>query len=122
MNVNDSFAVLAAVELPAEVTKDISTAFGWIAGIAAAVCIAKIMFVGARMAWDHKHTAGLESPTIAEFAAALAGWVLASAAAIGLAVVLIDAGRIPENSGPPPEKPSLVDEIQQKYPPLEEEK
>lgn len=108
--------VLAAVELPESVTNDISTAFGWIAGIAAAICVAKIMFVGARMAWDHKHTAGVESPTIAEPAAALAGWVLASAAAVGLAVVLIDAGRIPENSGPPPEKPSLVNEIQQKYP------
>lgn len=114
-------AVLAAVDLPEYISSDISTALGWIAGIAAAVCVVKIMFVGARLAWDHKHTAGLESPTIAEFAAALAGWVLVSGAAIGIAVVLIDAGRIPENSVPQPEKPSLVNDIQQKYPPLEEE-
>lgn len=117
-----SATVLAAVELPEYIVKDINTILGWIAGIAAAICAAKIMFVGARMAWDHKHTAGVESPTIAEFAAAIAGWVLASAASIGIAVVLIDAGRIPENSVPAPDKPSLVSDIEQKFPPLEEEK
>lgn len=117
-----SAVVLAAVELPEQVVNDISTILGWIAGIGAAVCVAKIMFVGARMAWDHKHTAGVESPTIAELAAALSGWILVAVAASVIAVVLIDAGRIPENSVPANDKPSLVNDIQQKYPPLEEEK
>lgn len=117
-----SVAVLAAVELPEYVVKDINTILSWIAGIAAGICVAKVMFVGARMAWDHKHTAGVESPTMAEFAAAVAGWVLVGAAASAIAVVLIDAGRIPENSVPANDKPSLVNDIQQKFPPLEEEK
>ncbi|WP_072691481.1 hypothetical protein [Rhodococcus marinonascens] len=114
-------AVLAAVELPDYITSDINLALSWIAGIAGAVCVAKIMFVGARMAWDHKHTAGLESPTSAEFVAAVFGWILASGAAITAAVILIDAGRIPENSVPAPDNPSLVTEIEQKFPPLEQE-
>ncbi|WP_422337125.1 hypothetical protein [Rhodococcus sp. (in: high G+C Gram-positive bacteria)] len=114
--------VLAAVELPGYITDDINTALSWIAGIAAVVCIAKIIFVGGRMAWDHKHTAGLESPTAAEFLAALFGWILASGAAIAIAVTLIESGRVPENSVPAPDKPNLVTDIQQKFPPLEEEK
>ncbi|UNN05243.1 hypothetical protein [Rhodococcus opacus] len=123
MTGTDRGVVLAAVELPDYITQDINTALSWIAGIAAVVCIAKIIFVGGRMAWDHKHTPGLESPTAAEFLAAVFGWILASGAAVTMAVVLIEAGRTPENSAPAPDKPpSLVTDIQQKFPPLEEEK
>lgn len=118
----DDGVVLAAVELPDYITQDINTALSWIAGIAAVVCIAKIIYVGGRMAWDHKHTPGLESPTAAEFLAAVFGWILASGAAVTMAVVLIEAGRIPENSAPQDKPPSLVTDIQQKFPPLEEEK
>ena len=55
--------------------------------------------------------------------AAVFGWILASGAAVTMAVILIEAGRTPENSAPAPDKPpSLVTDIQQKFPPLEEEK
>ena len=117
-----SQTVLALVDLPENVVKDITTLLSWIAGIAGVVCMAKIIFVGARMAWDHKHNPGLESPTAAEFLAAVFGWILASGAAGVMAVILISAGQAPESSGPAPDKPNLVNDIQQKYPPLEEEK
>lgn len=113
-------SVLAAVDLPQNVLDDINLILGWVAGIAAVICVTKIIFVGLRMAWDHNHTPGLETPTMAELAGALIGWVLASSAAIGMAVILIGAGRAPEASQQP-DQPSIVDDIQQKYPPLEKE-
>jgi hypothetical protein len=119
---SDRGVVLAAVELPDYITQDIETVFGWIAGIGALVCIAKIIFVGGRMAWDHKHTPGVESPTAAEFLSALIGWILVSGACVAIAVTLIESGRVPENSVPSQDKPNLVTDIQQKFPPLEEEK
>lgn len=112
-------AVLAAVELPQYIVDDINTLLSWIAGIAGVVCLAKVVFVGARMAWDHKHNPGLESPTAAEFLGAVIGWIIASGAAVGCAVILVSAGQAPDSSGPV-KAPTIVQDIQGKYPPLEE--
>lgn len=113
--------ILAVVELPKYIVDDISTVLSWAAGIIGVVCMAKIIFVGARMAWDQKQNPGIESPTAAEFLAALVGWILAGTAATAIAVVLIQAGRVPENSAPDPATPDLVNQIEEKYPPLTEE-
>lgn len=112
---------VAAVPLPGNVVDDINTVLGWIAFIVAVLCAAKIVFVGARIAWDHKHTPGVESPAAAEFLAAVIGWIVASGAATVLAVALISAGRAPEGSTPAPQAPTLIDDIQRQHPPLQEE-
>ena len=112
---------VAAVPLPGNVVDDINTLLGWIAFIVAVLCAAKIVFVGARIAWDHKHTPGVESPAAAEFLAAVVGWIIASGVATLLAVALISAGHAPEGSTPAP-SPTLIDDIQRQHPPLPEEK
>lgn len=113
--------VLAYVELPDYIARDISTLLSWIAGVAAVVCTAKIIFVGARMAWDHKHNPGLESPTAAEFLGAVIGWIIASAASAAVAAVLINAGQAP-GGATEPTPPTIVSDIEGKYPHLEESK
>lgn len=107
----------AVYGLPEQVTADISTALGWVLGLVAALCVAKIIFVGARMAWDHKHTPGLESPVAAEFAAAVIGWILAASAAGGIALALLNGG----SDTAPTTDPggNLVEQIEQVNPPLE---
>lgn len=91
--------VLAAAELPSDLVADINTVFGWIAGLVGVVCMAKIIFVGARLAWDHKHNPGVESPASAEFLAATIGWIIATAIAVPTAILLISAGQGPQSVG-----------------------
>lgn len=107
----------AVLALPQQVTDDITTVLGWLLGLVALACVAKIIFVGARMAWDHQHTPGVESPVAAEFFAAVIGWILAAAAAGGLAAVLLDStGATPDT---PQQETNIVDEIRRVNPPLE---
>lgn len=103
--------------LPEQVTADISTVLGWMLAFVAAACVAKIIFVGARMAWDHQHTAGVESPVAAEFIAAVVGWVLAAAAAAGIATALLGGGSDPAPTTDP--NGDLVEQIERVNPPLE---
>ncbi|MBY6438169.1 hypothetical protein HQ602_17490 [Rhodococcus kroppenstedtii] len=107
----------AVQALPDQVTADISTALGWVLALVAAVCVAKILFVGARMAWDHQHTPGVESPVGAEFAAAVLGWILAAAAAGGIAATLLGGSSDPTPTPDP--GGNLVEQIEQVNPPLE---
>ncbi|WP_226949870.1 hypothetical protein [Rhodococcus rhodochrous] len=50
------------VPLPGEVVDGFQTLLGYAAGIVFILCVAKVIFVGGRLAWDHKHGAGIESP------------------------------------------------------------
>ena len=101
--------------LPEQVVSDINTVLGWMLALVAVACVGKIVFVGARMAWDHQHTPGVESPVAAEFFAAVIGWILAAAAAGGIAAVMLDtAGATPAE----PERGNLVEQIEQINPPL----
>nr|WP_249277144.1 MULTISPECIES: hypothetical protein [unclassified Rhodococcus (in: high G+C Gram-positive bacteria)] len=104
--------------LPQQVVADINTVLGWMLALVAVACVGKIVFVGARLAWDHQHTPGVESPVAAEFFAAVIGWILAAAAAGGIAAVMLDtAGTAPAE----PERGNLVEQIEQVNPPLGDE-
>ncbi|OZD12049.1 MULTISPECIES: hypothetical protein [Nocardiaceae] len=101
--------------LPQQVVADINTVLGWMLALVAVACVGKIVFVGARLAWDHQHTPGVESPVAAEFFAAVIGWILAAATAGGIAAVMLDtAGAAPAE----PERGNLVEQIEQINPPL----
>lgn len=104
---------LAAVELPSNVVEDIQELLGYAAGIVFVICVAKVIFVGARMAWDHRHGAGLESPKAAEFIAANIGALLAGTASVAIATVLLGAAYGPQSSTPPG-KADIVNEIKNK--------
>lgn len=104
---------IAAVELPAQVVKDIEELLGIAAGIVFVICVAKVIFVGARMAWDHKHGAGMESPKAAEFLAANIGALLAGTASVTIATILLSAAYGPQSSTQP--KPTdIVQQIKNK--------
>ena len=109
----DAGTVLA---MPADVVENINTALGWMLGLVAVACVGKIIFVGARMAWDHQHTPGVESPVSAEFFAAVIGWILAAVAAGGIAAALLDATGTVSNDPQP--NPSVDDDIERIHPPL----
>ena len=100
------------VTFDADLKDDIQLLLGYAAGIVFVVCLAKVIFVGARLAWDHKHGAGIESPTAAELVAATVGWILAGAGAVVIAGMLLAAAH---TSPPPPpnEQGNLVEQIQQ---------
>jgi hypothetical protein len=101
--------------LPEQVVSDINTVLGWVLALVAVACIGKIIFVGARLAWDHQHTPGVESPVAAEFFAAVIGWILAAVAAGGIAAVLLDSAGATATE---PERGNLVEQINQINPPL----
>jgi hypothetical protein len=92
--------LLAAQDLPETVADDLKKILGYAAGVIGLICLGRLIFVGARMAWDHKHGAGLESPVGAEAIAAIVGWILASGACVGIATALINAGQAPQSSAP----------------------
>lgn len=123
MDTPPSLSVLAVAELPGKLVTDINTALSWTAGIVGVCCMAKVIFVGARLAWDHKHNPGLESPTAAELLAATIGWIIAGGAAVTIAFVLIDAGQGPQAVQPGgPDKGRLVEKIKTEHPPVQEDK
>lgn len=107
---------LAAVPLPHDTVVDINKLLGWAAGLIALACVAKIIFVGGRIAWDHRHNPGIESTPVAELLGALVGWILAAVAATGIATALLTAAVGPHTDRNP-EAPSVVlEEIRGKYP------
>ncbi len=90
------------------------TLLGYAAGIVFLLCVAKVIFVGARLAWDHKHGAGLESPTAAEFLAANIGAILAGGVAATLATILLATAQGPQahqlGGG---HSPTVIDQLEQ---------
>ena len=84
------------VPLPGEVVDGVQTLLGYAAGIVFLLCVAKVIFVGGRLAWDHKHGAGLESPAAAEFVAANIGALLAGGVAATLATILLATAHGPQ--------------------------
>ncbi|MGV9948791.1 hypothetical protein [Rhodococcus aetherivorans] len=82
--------------LPDEVVEGVQTLLGYAAGIVFLLCVAKVIFVGGRLAWDHRHGAGLESPTAAEFVAANIGALLAGGVAATLATILLATAQGPQ--------------------------
>ncbi|OOL33432.1 hypothetical protein [Rhodococcus zopfii] len=84
------------VSPPPDVLDGFQTLLGYAAGIVFLLCVAKVIFVGARLAWDHKHGAGLESPTAAEFLAANIGAILAGGVAATLATILLATAQGPQ--------------------------
>lgn len=106
----NTVTVLAAVPLPEGIVNDIRTLLNYTLGFVGVVCAAKIVFVGARMAWDHKHNPGVESPTAAEFLAATVGWIIAGSSSFIVAGVLLNAGQAPQGNTAPGGT-NIVDEI-----------
>jgi len=100
------------VPLPGEVVDGFQTLLGYAAGIVFILCVAKVIFVGGRLAWDHKHGAGIESPTAAEFVAANIGAILAGGVSITIATILLTTGQGPQATGPYHEG-NLVEQIEQ---------
>ena len=100
------------VELDSAIVDDIQQLLGYAAGIVFLLCAAKVIFVGARLAWDHKHGAGIESPTAAEFVAANIGAVLAGGTSIVIATALLSAAHGPQAPAPH-QKGNLVEQIEQ---------
>lgn len=100
------------VELDSVIQNDIQQLLGYAAGIVFILCVAKVIFVGARLAWDHKHGAGIESPTAAEFVAANVGAILAGGVSITLATLLLSAAHGPQTAAPP-RQGNLVEQIEQ---------
>ncbi|BDC75092.1 hypothetical protein MWT96_25525 (plasmid) [Prescottella equi] len=111
---------LAVVELPSDVVEDIQTLLGYAAGIVFVICVAKVIFVGARMAWDHKHGAGMESPKAAEFLAANIGALLAGGVSVTIATILLSSAYGPQSTTPP-QKADIVQEIKNKTKPTEQQ-
>ncbi|MHC3370855.1 hypothetical protein AAI421_28240 (plasmid) [Rhodococcus aetherivorans] len=102
------------VPLPAEVLDGFQTLLGYAAGIVFILCVAKVIFVGGRLAWDHKHGAGIESPTAAEFVAANVGAILAGGVAATIATILLATAHGPQaqqiGSG---HSPTVIDQLEQ---------
>ncbi|MGW5300776.1 hypothetical protein ACWEQV_21260 [Rhodococcus aetherivorans] len=102
------------VNPPPDVLDGFQTLLGYAAGIVFLLCVAKVIFVGARLAWDHKHGAGLESPTAAEFLAANIGAILAGGVAATLATILLATAQGPQahqlGGG---HSPTVIDQLEQ---------
>lgn len=102
------------VPLPGEVVDGFQTLLGYAAGIVFILCVAKVIFVGGRLAWDHKHGAGIESPTAAEFVAANVGAILAGGVAATLATILLATAQGPQaqqvGGG---HSPTVIDQLEQ---------
>lgn len=81
-----------APPMDAGVVAGISQMLGWASGLVFIICLAKVLFVGARIAWDRQHNPGIESTPAAELLATLVGWLLAATAAASIAAVLIPGG------------------------------
>ncbi|QXF84412.1 hypothetical protein HBA53_25300 (plasmid) [Rhodococcus pyridinivorans] len=100
--------------LPGEVVDGFQTLLGYAAGIVFILCVAKVIFVGGRLAWDHKHGAGIESPTAAEFVAANIGAILAGGVAATIATILLATAQGPQaqqiGSG---HSPTVIDQLEQ---------
>lgn len=89
MNAHIMAAADVPLPLPDDVMAQINLFLGWAAGLVGLVCLAKVVFVGARIAWDRQHTAGLESTPASELLAALVAWLLAAVACSGIAAALL---------------------------------
>lgn len=100
------------VELDSVIKEDIEKLLGYAAGIVFVLCVAKVIFVGARLAWDHKHGAGIESPTAAEFIAANVGAILAGGVSITVATLLLATAHGPQATAPQ-RQGNLVEQIEQ---------
>ncbi len=102
------------VNPPPDVLDGFQTLLGYAAGIVFLLCVAKVIFVGARLAWDYKHGAGLESPTAAEFLAANIGAILAGGVAATLATILLATAQGPQahqlGGG---HSPTVIDQLEQ---------
>ncbi|ANZ28533.1 hypothetical protein A4U64_27005 (plasmid) [Rhodococcus sp. WB1] len=102
------------VSPPPDILDGLQTLLGYAAWIAFALCVAKVIFVGARLAWDHKHGAGLEAPTAAEFVAANIGALLACGVAATLATILLATAHGPQahqlGGG---RSPTVIEQLQQ---------
>ncbi|AOD24946.1 hypothetical protein IM25_24720 (plasmid) [Rhodococcus sp. p52] len=101
--------------LPGEVVDGFQTLLGYAAGIVFILCVAKVIFVGGRLAWDHKHGAGIESPTAAEFVAANIGAILAGGVAATIATILLATAQGPQ--APADRKrhsPTVIDQLEQR--------
>ena len=102
------------VPLPGEVVDGFQTLLGYAAGIVFILCVAKVIFVGGRLAWDHKHGAGIESPTAAEFVAANIGAILAGGVAATIATILLATAQGPQaqqiGNG---HSPTVIDQLEQ---------
>lgn len=92
---------------------DMQELLGYAAGIVFLLCVAKVIFVGARLAWDHKHGAGIESTIAAEFVAANIGAVLAGTVSVTIATILLATAHGPQIEGGY-ERGNLVEQIEQK--------
>lgn len=107
-------SVQGVVSPPPDVLDGFQTLLGYAAGIVFLLCVAKVIFVGARLAWDHKHGAGLESPTAAEFLAAHIGAILAGGVAATLATILLATAQGPQahqlGGG---HSPTVIDQLEQ---------
>ncbi|MFL1596093.1 hypothetical protein NQ854_24685 [Rhodococcus ruber] len=107
-------SVQGVVSPPPDVLDGFQTLLGYAAGIVFLLCVAKVIFVGARLAWDHKHGAGLESPTAAEFLAANIGAILAGGVAATLATILLATAQGPQahqlGGG---HSPTVIDQLEQ---------
>ncbi len=104
------------VPLPGEVVDGFQTLLGYAAGIVFILCVAKVIFVGGRLAWDHKHGAGIESPTAAEFVAANIGAILAGGVAATIATILLATAQGPPQAqqiGSGHSPPTVIDQLEQ---------
>jgi hypothetical protein len=115
----------AAAALDPGLKADIEQGLGYTAAIVGVCCLAKLIFVGARLAWDRKHTPGVESPTAAEGLAAVVGWILAGGTSVAIATALLVDTAVPGTTGPSPANPNdktLVEQLEQVRPPQDGQK
>lgn len=102
------------VSPPPGVLDSLETLLSYAAWIVFALCVAKVIFVGARLAWDHKHGAGLESPPAAEFLAANIGAILAGGVAATIATILLATAHGPQAQQlGPSTSPTVIDQLEQ---------
>jgi len=102
------------VSPPPGVLDSLETLLSYAAWIVFALCVAKVIFVGARLAWDHKHGAGLESPPAAEFLAANIGAILAGGVAATIATILLATSQGPQAQQlGPSTSPTVIDQLEQ---------
>ncbi|MEE2034646.1 hypothetical protein [Rhodococcus chondri] len=100
--------------LPSDVVEGFQTLLGYAAGIVFLLCVAKVIFVGGRLAWDHKHGAGLESPPAAEFVAANVGAILAGGVAATIATILLATAQGPQAQQlGTSHAPTVIDQLEQ---------
>lgn len=110
------------VPLPGEVVDGFQTLLGYAAGIVFILCVAKVIFVGGRLAWDHKHGAGIESPTAAEFVAANIGAILAGGVAATIATILLATTQGPQAQQiGPGHSPTVIDQLEQMHQPQQQQ-